>query len=253
MKGDPGTFAENSCRFFGSDSLKGWQCPTSYPIYSGATMGGHGNKMFCSGGVAKNATCNGSSGTGARAKTYVDGGKITDVKVVRSGQNYKFPPHARVLGGGGYGAILKTEISGGVVDRVIIVDGGQDYQSPPEIQFETVDGGYGATAEALIDGSRVVAINMVNTGQNYQISPNISLRGGGGSGATAIADINNGHVISIRITNNGSAYTYPPTVVITPNSAKAGCNYCHMCCKRGPKNNTRKYRRMQRQYERRIN
>ena len=252
MKGDPGTFAENSCKFFGSDELKGWQCPASYPIFAGATMGSHGSKMFCSGGLARNATCNGSSGSGARAKTYINGGKITDVKLIEGGKDYKHSPYVRIIGGGGYGAILKAEVNNGAVTGVIVIDGGLDYRQPPEVQFETVDSGYGATAESVIGESRVLAVNVVNTGQNYQIAPHVEFRGGGGSGAEAIAEINEGHVVSVRVTANGSGYTYPPVVVITPNPAKTGCNYCHMCCKRTPqkKGDTRI---VQKQYETRIN
>lgn len=234
MKGDPGTFAENSCKFFGSDEMKGWQCPDSHPVFAGASMGNHGAKMFCSGGIAKNATCIGSSGTGAQAQTHVNGGKISDVKVINAGRNYKYPPYVRIIGGKGYGAILKAEISAGSVSNVVIVDGGQDYKTPPEIQFETVDSGYGATGETIIDNGRVVAVNIVHTGQNYQIAPRVEFRGGGGQGARAAAEINEGHIVAIRVTGNGSGYTHPPVVIITPMPAKTGCNYCHMCCKRNP-------------------
>jgi len=252
MKGDPGTFAENSCKFFGSDQLKGWQCPSSYPIFAGATMGSHGSKMFCSGGLARNASCNGSSGSGALAKIYVNAGKISDVKLIEGGKDYKYAPYIRIIGGGGYGAILKAEVNSGSVSNVVIVDAGVDYRQPPEIQFETVDSGYGATAESVIGDSRVLAVNVVNTGQNYQIAPHVEFRGGGGSGAEAIAEINEGHVVSIRVTVNGSGYTYPPVVVITPNPAKTGCNYCHMCCKKTPQKHG-DTRIVQKQYESRIN
>ncbi len=249
LKGDPGTFAEGSCKFFGSDELNGWRCPTSYPIYTGATTGSHGNKVYCNGGIARNATCNGSSGSGAVAKVFINKGSISDVKVTSPGRNYKHPPYVRVVGGHGYGAIIKSEVSGGIVTGIVIVDGGQDYKNPPEIQFETVDGGYGATAETVIDNGRIVAVNVIHTGQNYQIAPSVSFKTGGGQGAEAIAEINKGHVVSVRVVTNGSGYTYPPVVLITPNPAKTGCNYSHMCCKKNPKKKERNY---QKQYETRI-
>jgi len=234
MKGEPGTFGSNSCQFFGSDEQKGWQCPDSHPVYAGATMGGNGSKLFCSGGVAKNASCSGASGTGAKAKVFTNAGQIADIKITKGGRNYKYPPHVKVIATKGYGAILKAEVSSGSVSGISIIDGGQDYNEPPELQFETVDGGYGATASTIIDNGRVVAVNMVHTGQNYLIPPSVEFRGGAGKGAAAIAEINEGHVISIRISSGGAGYTYSPVVVITPGSSKAGCGFCHMCCKKNP-------------------
>lgn len=250
LKGDPGTFAENSCKFFGSDEKNGWRCPASYPVYAGATVGNTGSKMYCSGGVARNATCNGSSGSGVRAKASVNGGKISDIRILDGGRNFKSSPYIRLVGGGGYGGILKAEINNGQVTSVVIVDGGKEYKNAPEVEFETVDAGYGASAEAMISGGQVNGVNIVNTGQNYQLAPHVEFRGGGGSGAEAIADINEGHIVSIRMLNLGSGYTYPPTVIITPNPAKAGCNYCHMCCKETPKQ--KNANTLQKQYEERI-
>lgn len=234
IKGEPGTFGENSCKFFGSDSADGWQCPDDYPVFAGASLGQSNMKMLCSGGLAKGATCNGASGTGAKVKTYVNKGQIVDVKVINGGRNYKFPPHIRIIATKGYGAILKADVANGSVTGITIADGGQDYTEPPELQFETVDGGYGATASTIVDNGRVVATNIVHTGQNYVIPPHVEFRGGG-KGASAIAEINEGHVISIRMTSGGAGYTHPPVVVITPGSSKSGCSYCHMCCKRNPK------------------
>lgn len=250
LKGDPGTFGEKSCKFFGSDEMEGWQCPDAYPIFAGASLGQSNIKMYCSGGVAKNATCNGASGTGAKARTFINNGQIVDVKVVNGGRNYKHPPHIRVITTKGYGAILKADASNGSVTGVTIIDGGQDYTEPPELQFETVDGGYGATASTIIDNGRVVAANIVHTGQNYIIPPHIEFRGGGGKGAAAIAEINEGHVISIRMSSGGAGYTTPPVVVITPGASKSGCSYCHLCCKRSAKENTDN--QVQKQYESRI-
>ncbi len=235
LKGDPGTFAENSCKFFGSDETDGWTCPDSYPVFAGASLGQSGSKMYCSGGLAKNATCNGSSGTGARALAFINNGKIVDIKIVAGGRNYKFSPHVKVIAAKGYGSILKADVSNGSVTGITIIDGGQDHPEPPELQFETIDGGYGATASTIIDNGRVVAANIVHTGQNYQLPPHIEFRGGGGKGASAIAEINEGHVIAIRVASGGAGYTYPPVVVITPGVSKSGCSYCHMCCKKNPK------------------
>lgn len=249
IKGDPGTFGENSCKFFGSDELEGWQCPDSHPIFAGASLGQSNMKMYCSGGLAKGATCNGASGTGAKAKTFTNNGQIVDIKITNGGRNYKYPPHIRIIAAKGYGAILKADVSNGSVTGITIVDGGQDYSEPPELQFETVDGGYGATASTITDNGRVVATNIVHTGQNYIIPPHVEFRGGGGKGASAIAEINEGHVISIRMTSGGAGYTTPPVVVITPGASKSGCSYCHMCCKRNPKTESRDQIK---QYEQRM-
>uniref|UniRef100_A0A6C0JAL0 Uncharacterized protein n=1 Tax=viral metagenome TaxID=1070528 RepID=A0A6C0JAL0_9ZZZZ len=255
LKGEPGTFGENSCMMFGSDVPKGWQCPDSHPVYSGATMGGNGSKLYCSGGIAKNASCNGGSGTGAKAKVFVNAGQIADIKITNGGRNYKYPPHIRVIATKGYGAILKAEVSNNSVNSISIIDGGQDYTEPPELQFETVDAGYGATASTIIDNGRVVAVNMVHTGQNYLIPPEIEFRGGGGKGAAAISEINEGHVISVRISSGGAGYTYSPIVVITPGASKTGCNFCHMCCKKNPESAKDAHgsdTSIQQQYESRI-
>jgi hypothetical protein len=250
LKGDPGTFGENSCKFFGSDEMDGWQCPDTHPVYAGGSMGQSNMKMYCSGGLAKNATCNGSSGTGTKARTFINNGQIIDVKITTGGRNYKYPPHIRIIAAKGYGAILKADVSNGSVTGITIVDGGQDYTEPPELQFETVDGGYGATASTIIDNGRVVATNIVHTGQNYIIPPYIEFRGGGGKGAAAVAEINEGHVISIRMSSGGAGYTNPPVVIVTPGASKSGCSYCHLCCKRSPKSTTDN--QVQKQYENRI-
>jgi hypothetical protein len=250
LKGDPGTFGENSCKFFGSDEMEGWHCPDSHPVFAGASIGQNNMKMYCSGGLAKNATCNGASGTGAKAKTFINRGQIVDIKVRAGGRNYKHPPHIRIIAAKGYGAILKADVSNGSVTGITIVDGGQDYAEPPELQFETVDGGYGATSSTIIDNGRVVAANVVHTGQNYIIPPQVEFRGGGGKGASAIAEINEGHVISVRMSSGGAGYTTPPVVVITPGASKSGCSFCHMCCKSNPK--TSKDHQVQKQYENRM-
>lgn len=250
LQGDPGTFGENSCASFGSDDADGWQCPDTFPVFSGMSIGQTNTKLYCSGGLAKNATCNGSSGTGARARTFVNSGKIVDIKISAGGRNYRFAPTVKVIAAKGYGAILKAEVSNGSVSNIVIVDGGEGYDDPPELQFETVDGGYGATASAIIDNSRVVTVNIIHTGQNYQVAPQVEFRGGGGTGARAVAEINEGHLISIRLTEGGAGYTYPPVIVITPGVSKAGCNFCHMCCKKNPKKG--KDETLQKQYEDRL-
>ena len=250
LKGDPGTVGENSCKFFGSDEKEGWQCPDTHPIYAGASMGQSG-KMFCSGGLAKNATCSSSSGSGGKVKVFIDRGQITDIKILQGGRNYTYPPHIRIIAAKGYGAILKAEVSNGSITDITIEDGGQDYTEPPELQFETVDSGYGATASAVTDEGRVVAANIVHTGQNYQIPPTVEFRGGGGRGASAIAEINEGHVVSVRMANGGAGYTTPPVVVVTPGVSNTGCSYCHLCCKKNPKDSGVDHK-IQRQVENRI-
>lgn len=233
IKGDPGTFAENSCKFFGSDDQSGWTCPASYPVFAGATLGNNG-KMFCSGGIAKNATCTGTSGGGAKATPIISNGQISDIQLTHGGKDYKNPPHLRVISNTGHGAIIKTKITDGIVTELIIIDSGQNYKSDTKLVFDTVDGGYGATAEATVSNGSVISVNIINTGQNYKLIPNVEFAGGGGSGAEGLATISGGRVVAIKVISAGSGYTYPPTVIISPNTARKGCNFCHLCCKKNP-------------------
>ena len=235
FKGDPGTVGENSCKYFGSDQESGWQCPDDYPIYTGATLGAEGQLLTCNGGIAKNATCRASAGLGAKGIAFVSSsGMVTDIRITDPGSGYQQAPLIRIVGQG-IGTVAKAIVSNGQVAGIIILNGGQDHQNPPEIHFETIDGGFGAVGEALTENGQIVGVNVINPGQNYQSPPIINFLGGNGSGAEAISHVNDGYLVSISVKKAGSGYTASPLVQILPKPSKQSCGFCHMCCKRPPK------------------
>lgn len=235
LKGDSGTFEENSCKYFGSDMESGWQCPDDYPIPTGATLGSEGRSLMCNGGIAKNASCGSSAGSGAKAICFVSSsGNVTDIKITEPGRGYNHPPYVRFIGNG-KSSKAKAIIQNGQVVGIVILDGGHGHTNPPQIQFETLDGGFGAIAECSVQNGQLSQIMLLSPGQNYHLNPIVKFIGGNGSGAEATTTVNNGYVTSIKITRNGSGYTSPPMIQIIPRPSKQGCTYCNLCCKRPAK------------------
>ncbi len=232
-KGDPGTFSQNTCKFFGSDDGDNWKCPDTYPVYSGASFSGYGLK--CNGGVAKNSSCNNKGGIGAQGVSILDEqGGVLDVKMTDGGTNYKVPPRVEFIGGGGFGATAEAVISNGKVMGVEMVNKGKFYKFPPNVHFVSLDYGDGAKANAKVREGKIVNINLTNTGGGYSLAPIVSFEGGGGSGAEAVAQIQDGRVTNITLVRGGSGYTYAPIIRIKPRIQQQGCSQCHLCCKKTP-------------------
>lgn len=234
-KGDPGSFAENSCKFFGSNDTDAWRCPDTHPIYSGASFTGNGLK--CNGGIAKNSKCSNKGGSGALGVAVLDkNGGIIDVKMTETGSGYKVAPKVEFIGGGGFGAIAESIISNGKVLGVNIIQKGKFYKYAPSVAFVSKDNGEGAQAVAKVRDGRVAMVTITNSGTGYSIPPIVDIEGGGGIGAEAIAQLTDGHVTNILLVKNGSGYTYSPAIKIRPRVTEQGCQQCHLCCKRTPKN-----------------
>lgn len=252
LKGDPGTFGENSCKFFGSDSPNGWKCPTTHPVYVGASLSAPG--MGCQGGIARNASCKGSTGSGGSAKSFVSGGRVTDIQVLSTGRNYRDPPLVKFVSREGVGASARSEITNGELTNIVLLDGGRGYRKPPQVVVEATDAGFGASARAQVNGGRMTQITVIHSGRNYQVAPNIKIIGGGGDGGEATARVRNGNVVAIRVNDGGSGYTEPPVVVIEPSPARMGCNYCHMCCRKNPSQQSKlsQERKYQKQLEKQL-
>jgi hypothetical protein len=236
IQGDPGTFGENTCIFVGSNNEKNWKCPNNYPIYAGASMGNEGSGLRCSGGVAQNATCSQVAGVGAVAKPIVDeNGTIIDAKITSNGRDYLAPPRVKITNGGaGSGFSGEAVIANGRVVGVNIVSGGSKYERTSNMEFVSVDSGFGAKAIAFIRDGTVRNIGMSSTGSGYKVPPRVTISGGSGSGAKARAEVEDGKVTNIIVLEGGSGYTFAPTVTLETREAKNGCNYCHLCCKKGP-------------------
>ena len=236
IQGDPGTFGENTCMFVGSSNDSNWSCPDTYPIYAGASMGSDSSNLKCSGGVAKDATCNQMAGIGASAKPFIDeNGSIVDIKITSTGKDYLVPPKISILNSGkGTGFSGEAVVSNGKVIAINIISEGYNYSKNTKIDFVSLDSGFGAKAIAFINNGLVAKIGMTSPGSGYKVVPNVIISGGGGSGAKGIAEIEDGKVVNINIIDNGSGYTYSPNIKIEAREAKFGCNYCHLCCKKNP-------------------
>lgn len=252
LKGDPGTFGENSCKFFGSDSPNGWKCPTTHPVYVGASLSAPG--MGCQGGIARNASCKGSTGSGGSAKAFVSGGRVTDIQVLSTGRNYRDPPLIKFISRTGVGASARSEITNGELTNIVLLDGGRGYRKPPQMVVEATDAGFGASGRAQVNGGRLTQITVIHSGRNYQVAPVVKIVGGGGDGAEATARVRNGNVVAIRVNNGGSGYSEPPVVVIQPSPARMGCNYCHLCCRKNPSQQSKlsQERKYQKQLEKQL-
>jgi hypothetical protein len=233
IQGDPGTFGEKSCIFVGSNDESDWQCPDTFPIFAGASMGSELSTLKCAGGVAKNATCNVAAGVGAKAIAVLDeNGGITNIKIAKTGKNYSVPPRVMVINGKGSGFVGESLVSSGKVIGVNIVSEGSRYTSGTKIEFVPLDTGFGAKGMAFLSNTMVTNIGITSQGSGYKVPPNVWISGGGGSSARADAVIEDGRVVSINVLDGGSGYTYSPTIKIEAREAKFGCNYCHMCCKK---------------------
>ena len=233
IQGDPGTFGEKSCIFVGSNVDANWQCPDTYPVYAGASMGSDNSTLKCAGGVAKNATCNIAAGIGAIAIPVLDdNGSITNIKILGTGKNYSVPPRVMVIGGKGNGFSGESLISNGKVIGVNILNEGSGYSKDSKIEFIPLDTGFGAKGMAFISNGIITNIGVISGGSGYKVPPNVWITGGSGNGARAEAVIEDGHVISLNVLDGGSGYTYSPMIKIEAREAKFGCNYCHLCCKK---------------------
>lgn len=236
IQGDPGTFGENTCIFVGSSHENNWKCPDTYPIYAGASMGSDSSNLKCSGGVAKDATCNKMAGMGAKAKPFIDeNGSIVEIKIISSGKNYLTPPRVSLMNtGNGNGFSGEAVVSNGRLVAINIIRDGYNYNKNTKIEFVSLDSGFGAKGIAFINNGFVAKIGITSPGSGYKVVPSVFISGGGGSGAKAIAEIEDGKVVNINVIDGGSGFTFSPSVKIEAKEAKFGCNYCHMCCKKNP-------------------
>ena len=147
LQGDPGTFSENTCKMFGSNSDTNWTCPDSYPIYSGATMGDHNSNLKCNGGLAKNATCGNGKvyGEGAQGITIVSGGKVVNCALVSSGHGYVSKPNIEIIGGGGKGAEAIAKITNGKVTDIALIKAGSGYTEQPTLKINSMPSNQGCS------------------------------------------------------------------------------------------------------------
>jgi hypothetical protein len=234
MQGDPGTFGEKSCTFVGSNVESDWQCPDAYPVFAGASMGSDTSTLKCTGGVAKNATCNVAAGVGALAIPVLDEkGSIVSIKMAKTGTNYSVPPRVVVINGQGKGFAGESLISNGKVMGVNVLNEGSGYTKDTRVELVALDTGFGAKGTAFLSNGVITNIGVTSPGSGYKVPPTVWLTGGGGgSGCRAVAVIEDGRVVNVNVLDGGSGYTYAPTVKIEAREAKFGCNYCHMCCKK---------------------
>lgn len=231
--------AENSCKFYGSDKLDGWQCPEEYNTYTGATIG-TSSGTFCS-GPAQGATCQGFSGVGARVKPTIVDGRITDVKILSGGINYLMAPV--IVPDMIIDSDLKfqTEIDGGKLRSVKVLDGGRNLPVNLTLRVEIADPGSGVMAQAKVKEGSIRSVQIIQPGYNYTIAPFISILDKGQSEnlrpANLQASVSNGHVTEVRINDGGSGYKGPVDIIFSPGAIRPTCGFCHMCCK-GPTKNT---------------
>ena len=143
QQGDPGTFAENSCMFFGSNSESQWSCPDTYPVYAGASMGSGDNNMKCNGGVAKNARCGKEEtvqqniGSGGQGMAIVSNGQIKRIIVLNRGDGYHLPPNISITGGGGSGVKAVPVIQNGQLNSIRIIRPGSGFTETPIVRIES--------------------------------------------------------------------------------------------------------------------
>lgn len=145
QQGAPGTFAENSCKYFGSNSETNWVCPDTHPVYSGGSFGDHNGNLKCNGGVAKNASCGSGKvyGSGGEAVAIVSGGKVVNCAVVNEGHGYLRDPVITFEGGGGAGAKAIAKVVDGKIRNIILVNGGSGYTYQPSIKMEAMPSNQG--------------------------------------------------------------------------------------------------------------
>ena len=145
QQGEPGTFSENTCKMFGSNSDTNWTCPDTYPIYSGASMGDHNGNLKCNGGLAKNATCGDGKayGEGAQAIAIVSGGKIVNCALISSGHGYIRKPKVEIIGGGGSGAKAIAKVENGKISNIALIKGGGGYTEQPIIRINSMPSNQG--------------------------------------------------------------------------------------------------------------
>ncbi len=82
-------------------------------------------------------TAPGAAGSGAEATAIVEGGKITAVTVVKSGEGYRKAPQITIIGGGkdAKGAALTAELKDGAVESITVAKPGEGYAEAPKLEF----------------------------------------------------------------------------------------------------------------------
>ena len=142
-----------------------------------------------------------------------DSGRVSYIKMTRTGDNYFSPATARILGGEGSGATGTPIVQ--TVTGLSLLNTGREYATPPTLVFEG-GGGQGAQGAAEIDKlGRVTRIDIVDEGEFYQEPPYVLITGGGGIGAKAVATVDQGVITGITITDEGTGYTSAPNVIFT--------------------------------------
>jgi len=89
-----------------------------------------------------------NQGSGSQFTPIISNGKIVEVVVNSSGNNYKSQPNI-VVKGSGYGAILTPIISNGSIVEIKVINGGYSYKAS-DTKISTVTSGSGAKFKASI-------------------------------------------------------------------------------------------------------
>jgi hypothetical protein len=104
------------------------------------------------------------------------GFKVTELKIVNSGEGYHLPPVIRIVGKSGDGATARAFISNGKVNRIVLLTPGSGYLNAPTVLVEggLNEGGTAAQVVAYIgDGvirSSLVKMKFDRLTQNYFIT-----------------------------------------------------------------------------------
>ena len=122
--------SEKPCKFVGSYKKKA-KCPAGYKNFTGASVGIQGANMVCNNKQIQNSA--------AKAIPIVKDGKIQEIVITYSGNNYKKEPEITIIGDGNLASAQAIINNGKVVD-INVNNQGKGYKSTPKIEISNPDG-----------------------------------------------------------------------------------------------------------------
>ena len=174
---------------------------------------------------------NNSEGTGASARTLVNG--IKDIRLINGGQGYSSynPPIVRItepsdlINGSPAVASIEVDDVTGQVSSIEIDNSGSGYDFIPAITFINPSGASITDPEIDVEGRLVPgSIEVIDGGFGYSNPPQIYIDPAPVGGIDAIAECNvspDGQVVTVTILNRGRGYTTAPRArVIQPVGAQ---------------------------------